>query len=68
MSKYFSEEHEWILVDGDIATVGITEHAAKLLGDVVFVELNDAGDEFEKGDERMRHIFQSPPRLVPKAR
>lgn len=51
MSKYFSEEHEWIEVDGDVATVGITEHAAKLLGDVVFVELNEAGDTFEKGDE-----------------
>ena len=37
--KKFSKQHEWISVEGDIATVGITKHAAEMLGDVVFVEL-----------------------------
>lgn len=51
MSKYFSEDHEWIVVDGDVATVGITEHAAQQLGDIVFVELKESGDTFDQGDE-----------------
>jgi len=51
MSTYFTEDHEWISVDGDIGTVGISAYAAKALGDVVFVELPDVGTEFDKGDE-----------------
>jgi len=51
MSKYFSEDHEWLVVDGDTATVGITEHAAKALGDIVFIELKEVGDDFEQGDD-----------------
>ncbi|WP_438726065.1 glycine cleavage system protein GcvH [Parasphingorhabdus sp. DH2-15] len=51
MSLYFTEEHEWILVEGDIATVGITDHAQEQLGDVVFVEVPDEGKQFDKGDE-----------------
>jgi len=51
MSTYFTEDHEWIKVDGDIGTVGISAYAAKALGDVVFVELPDVGTEFDKGDE-----------------
>ena len=51
MATYYSEEHEWITVDGDIATIGITAHAASQLGDIVFVEQKDVGDEFEKGDD-----------------
>lgn len=51
MTTYYSEDHEWITVDGDVATIGITAHAAQQLGDVVFVEQRDAGDEFESGDE-----------------
>lgn len=47
----FSEEHEWILVEGDVATVGITDYAQKALGDVVFVELPEVGTEIAKGDE-----------------
>ena len=46
--KKFSKQHEWILVVGDIATVGITKHAAELLGDVVFVELPEKGKSVEK--------------------
>ena len=41
--RYFTDEHEWIEVDGDVATVGITHHAQDALGDVVFVEMPDAG-------------------------
>jgi len=51
MSTYFTEDHEWIAVDGDIGTVGISPYAAGQLGDVVFVELPDVEAEFEKGDE-----------------
>lgn len=51
MSTYYTEDHEWITVDGEIGTVGISAYAAKQLGDVVFVELPDVGAEFGKGDE-----------------
>ena len=51
MSTYFTKDHEWIKVDGDEDTVGISAYAAKALGDVVFVELPDVGAEFDKGDE-----------------
>lgn len=45
----YTAEHEWILVDGDIATVGITAYAAEKLGDVVFVELPEVGSELAEG-------------------
>jgi len=51
MSVKFTEEHEWITVDGDIATVGITKHASEQLGDVVFVDLPAVGKKVEKGKE-----------------
>jgi len=51
MSLYFTEQHEWIRVDGDVATVGITDHAQGQLGDVVFVEVPDAGRALRKGGE-----------------
>ena len=51
MSIYFTEDHEWIKVDGDSGIVGITPYAAGQLGDVVYVELPDVGAEFGKGDE-----------------
>ena len=44
----FSKEHEWITVADDIATIGITKHAAELLGDIVFTELPDKGSNVEK--------------------
>jgi glycine cleavage system H protein len=47
----FTEEHEWLKVEGDLVVVGITEHAAEALGDVVFVDLKDAGMTVSKGDE-----------------
>ncbi|MDO6963130.1 glycine cleavage system protein GcvH [Rhizobium alvei] len=47
----FTEEHEWLKIDGDVATVGITAHAAEQLGDLVFVELPDIGRSFEKGGD-----------------
>lgn len=50
MTKY-TEDHEWIDVEGDVATVGITDYAQNALGDVVFVELPDVGAEFSTGDE-----------------
>ncbi|WP_022729383.1 glycine cleavage system protein GcvH [Fodinicurvata sediminis] len=52
MSKtYYSDEHEWIAVDGDKATIGITSYAQEQLGDVVFVELPEVGKALSKGDE-----------------
>ena len=51
MSTYFTEDHEWITVDGETGTVGISAYASKQLGDVVFVELPDIGASFNKGDE-----------------
>ena len=47
----FTEEHEWLRVDGDEITVGITSHAAEQLGDVVFVELPSEGVTVSKDDE-----------------
>ena len=51
MSLYFSKEHEWVRVDGDLATVGISDHAQAALGDIVFAEVPEAGKVLGKGDE-----------------
>ncbi|NKB52469.1 MAG: glycine cleavage system protein GcvH [Rhizobiaceae bacterium] len=52
MSKtYYTDEHEWLSVEGDVATVGITDHAQEQLGDLVFVDLPDIGTELEQGDD-----------------
>ena len=51
MSVYYTEEHEWIRVDGDTATVGITDFAQGQLGDIVFVELPEAGRQVTRGGE-----------------
>jgi len=50
MSLKYTSDHEWVLVDGDTATVGITHHAQDALGDVVFVELPDVGKAFAQKD------------------
>ena len=47
----YTKSHEWVSVDGDVATVGITDHAQDLLGDMVFIELPDVGTSFSKGDD-----------------
>ena len=44
----YSKEHEWIKIEGDVGTVGITQHATEMLGDIVFVELPDVGSPVEK--------------------
>ncbi len=49
MTTYYTEDHEWITVEGGVATVGITKYAAEQLGDVVFVEVPDTGSSFAKG-------------------
>ena len=51
MSTRYTEDHEWITVEGDVATVGITDYAQQQLGDVVFVELPEVGRKVSKGDE-----------------
>ena len=49
-TTYFTEDHEWIRVEGGVATVGITDYAQEQLGDLVFVELPEAGRAVKKGD------------------
>ena len=49
-TTYFTEDHEWIRVEGGVATVGITDYAQEQLGDLVFVELPEAGKDLKKGD------------------
>ena len=44
----FSKEHEWITLEGDVATIGITQHATEMLGDIVFAELPERGSNVEK--------------------
>ena len=51
MSLYFTKDHEWISVEGDAATVGITDYAQAQLGDIVFVEVPPAGTAVDKGKE-----------------
>ena len=49
--KKFSKKHEWVSVEGDIATVGITKHATEMLGDIVFVEVPEAGKAIEQNNQ-----------------
>ncbi|TBW34956.1 glycine cleavage system protein GcvH [Siculibacillus lacustris] len=49
--KLYTKDHEWIAIDGDVATFGITTYAQEQLGDVVFVELPDVGKKLVKGGE-----------------
>ena len=51
MSLYFTGEHEWIKVEGDTATIGISDHAQEALGDIVFAEVPEQGRSLNKGDE-----------------
>ncbi|WP_085810448.1 glycine cleavage system protein GcvH [Sphingomonas sp. TZW2008] len=51
MSRYFTEDHEWIDVDGDVGTVGISDYAQGQLGDIVFVDVPEGGKQLAKGDE-----------------
>jgi len=51
MSLYFTKDHEWIRVDGETATVGISNHAQEQLGDIVFAEVPEAGRRVSKGQE-----------------
>jgi glycine cleavage system H protein len=51
MSLYFTRDHEWVRVDGDSATVGISNHAQEALGDVVFAEVPEPGRRVTKGQE-----------------
>jgi glycine cleavage system H protein len=48
--RYFTEDHEWLTVENGVATVGITNYAQEQLGDIVFVELPEAGRKLAKGD------------------
>ena len=51
MSLYFTKDHEWVRVEGDSATVGISDHAQEALGDIVFAEVPEAGKQVSKGAE-----------------
>ncbi|KMQ51686.1 Glycine cleavage system H protein [Chitinispirillum alkaliphilum] len=49
--RKYTDSHEWVLVEGDSATIGITEHAQDSLGDITFIELPDTGKKVQKGAE-----------------
>ena len=51
MSRFYTEDHEWVTVDGDTITIGISSHAAEELGEIVYVEMPNTGDEIQKSDE-----------------
>lgn len=51
MTTRYTKDHEWVRLDGDVATVGITSYAAEQLGDVVYAELPEAGKSFKQGDD-----------------
>ena len=51
MSRYFTEDHEWVDVDGEVGTVGISDYAQGQLGDIVFVDVPEEGKELTQGDE-----------------
>ena len=51
MSLYFTKDHEWVRVEGDTATVGISNHAQEALGDIVFAEVPEGGRHVSKGQE-----------------
>lgn len=51
MSLYFTKDHEWLRVEGDVATVGITDHAQQALGDIVFAEAPEAGRALTRGGD-----------------
>ena len=51
MATYYSKDHEWVRMDGDLAVIGISEHAQQQLGDVVFVELPEVGKQVDQGTQ-----------------
>lgn len=51
MTIYYTTDHEWVRVEGDIATVGISQHAQEALGDIVFAEVPESGKVLAKGDD-----------------
>ncbi len=51
MSRYYTEDHEWVDVDGEVGTVGISDYAQGQLGDIVFVDAPEEGKQLSKGDE-----------------
>jgi glycine cleavage system H protein len=53
----YSKEHEWIKVEGDVGTIGITQHATEMLGDIVFVELPDVGSSVEKSTKAASDVY-----------
>jgi glycine cleavage system H protein len=64
---HYSKDHEWVRVDGDEAIIGITDYAQNSLGDVVYVELPKAGDEFAANESfgSTSHWLTNPKRLIP---
>ncbi len=51
MSIHYTKDHEWVRIDGDVATVGISNHAQEALGDIVFAEVPETGKQLNKGDD-----------------
>ena len=59
MTTLFTSDHEWLRIEGDVATIGITDYAQQQLGDVVYVELPDVGKALERGKEVAQSAAQS---------
>ena len=56
MSRYFTEDHEWIDLDGEVGTVGISDYAQSQLGDIVFVEVPEAGKRIAKAVKKLKLV------------
>lgn len=54
--KYDKEQHLWVAIDDNVATIGITDFAQDKMGDILFVELAEEDDEFERGDEDRKSV------------
>ena len=61
MTTLFTSDHEWLRIEGDVATIGVTDYAQSQLGDVVFVELPKVGRSPEEGRSRRRGRIRSRP-------
>ena len=61
--KKYSKKHEWIMLDGETATIGISKHATEMLGDIVFVELPEKGKGLEK-EEKAELLSQQKPQVM----
>ena len=63
--RKYTEDHEWVLIEGNTATVGISDHAQERLGDVVYIELPEEGADLAQGAEAAGSLVLPEPRWTP---